>query len=284
MLPWSRGLRKEFLPLYDRGQNNAPVLKPIAHLVLEAFMDAGVSDVTLVVQPRDLALVQDYFTVDPSFLERHGHHPDRLAETRDFYAKLRELRLRYAVQPHPLGFGDAVMRSEPFVGTEPFLLQASDGVVLEAHRGAVHRAMAELLRAEDLDAVLLVRRVADPRRYGVIEGRPVGRYGAWRRLNVERMEEKPTHPRSHWAAAAVYAFSPRLFDALRHAKTKAPPGTELELTSGIQGLIANGGRVSALILEPATGWRSVGSPEGYLRALRATQARTFAPARAKLRR
>ena len=43
------------------------MLKPIAHLVLESFIGAGISDVTLVVQPRDLQFVQDYFTVDPSF-------------------------------------------------------------------------------------------------------------------------------------------------------------------------------------------------------------------------
>ncbi len=273
MLPWSRGLRKEFLPLYDRGRDGAPVLKPIAHLVLEAFMAAGVSDVTLVVQPRDLSLVQEYFTVDPSFLERHRHHPERVAETREFYTKLRDLRLRFALQPHPAGFGDAVLRSEPFVGNEPFLLQASDGIVLEPRRGAVHAAMASLLAQEDLDAVLLVRRVADPRRYGVVEGAAAGDFAGWRRLRVRAMEEKPSRPRSRWAATAVYAFSPRLFPALRLARARARAHSELELTSGIQELISQGDAVAALVLPDRNQWRSVGSPEGYLRTLRATEFR-----------
>ena len=35
MLPWTRGLRKEFLPLFDGGSvSGPPVLKPVAHLVL----------------------------------------------------------------------------------------------------------------------------------------------------------------------------------------------------------------------------------------------------------
>jgi dTDP-glucose pyrophosphorylase len=275
MLPWSRGLRKEFLPLYDRGLEGAPVLKPIAHLALEAFMAAGVSDVTLVVQPRDLALVQDYFTVDAPFLERHRHHPERLAETRDFYSKLRALRLRFAVQPHPAGFGDAVLRAEPFVGPRPFLLQASDGVILEPRWGSVHRTMARLLRRERLDAVLLVRRVRDPRRYGVVEGRATGRFEGRRRLIVTGMEEKPSHPRSAWAATALYAFTPRIFAALRDARKAGGAATEFELTSGIRKLLEDDGSVSALVLEPSSQWRSVGSPEGYFRALRATQARTF---------
>ncbi|MCI4362639.1 MAG: glucose-1-phosphate thymidylyltransferase, partial [Thermoplasmata archaeon] len=59
----------------------------------------------------------------------------------------------------------------------PFVLQAGDGVLLERQRGALLRAMGGLLEREHLDGVLLVRKVADPRRYGVVEGRPDGREG-----------------------------------------------------------------------------------------------------------
>ena len=41
-LPWSRGLRKEFLPLNDRAEHRRnPVLKPVADLVVEALAAAG---------------------------------------------------------------------------------------------------------------------------------------------------------------------------------------------------------------------------------------------------
>jgi glucose-1-phosphate thymidylyltransferase len=274
MLPWTRGLRKEFLPVYDRGRSDARVLKPIAHVVLETMMEAGVSDVTLVVQPRDLSFIQEYFTIDRSFLQRHGRHPERLAETREFYEKLRDLRIHYAVQPEPSGFGDAVLCSEPHVGGRPFLLQAADGVLLEPARGALPSAMGRLLVSEGLDAVLLGRHVADPRRYGVLEGVPAARWEGWRRLELTRMEEKPDRPRSHWAATAVYAFAPTLFDALRAVRRRAGGASELELTWGIQELVARGGRVAALLLDRPNAWRSVGSPEGYIRALRATHRRT----------
>jgi dTDP-glucose pyrophosphorylase len=270
LLPWSRGLRKEFLPLFDRGMNHAPVLKPVAHIVLETLAEAGISDVTLVVQPRDLSTVRNYFTTDRRFLERHNHHPDRLTETRRLHERLRRLRLRYAIQPVPIGFGDAVLRAERSVGGHPFLLHASDAILEEPDRGALPRAMGELLVSERLDAVLLVRRVADPRRYGVVEGRPSGRFRGWRRIEVSGMEEKPERPRSRWAATAVYAFSPRLFSALRRARRRTPTGAELEVTTGIQEMLRAGGRVSALVIDRPTAWRSVGSPEGYLRALRGT--------------
>jgi dTDP-glucose pyrophosphorylase len=273
MLPWTRGLRKEFLPLYDRGVGGAPVLKPVAHLALEALGAAGCDEITLVVAARDLVTAQNYFSVDRKFLRRHEHHRERLTETERLYETLGQIRLRYAVQTLPRGFGDAVLQAEPFVGGEPFLLHAADAALLEPERGHALRTMAALRDREDLDAVLLVRRVADPTRYGVIEARPAGREGPYRRFDVTGMEEKPERPKSAWAATAVYAFSPRIFPALREiARTERP--RELELTSSIAARIAAGGRVAALVLSPRLGeWRSVGSAEGYVRALNRTRAR-----------
>jgi UTP--glucose-1-phosphate uridylyltransferase len=271
MLPWSRSLRKEFLPLFDAGRERGPVLKPVAHLVVETLMGAGVKDLTLVVQPRDRETVANYFTVDPDLLRRVRRHPERLVETREFYEQLRSLRLHYAVQPKPAGFGEAVLRAASGVGDRPFLVHASDAFLDEPQRGALPRAMGRLLIDEELDGVLLVRRVKDPRRYGVIEGVPQGRYGRWRRLRVRGIEEKPERPRSHWAATAVYAFRPRLFEALRTVQRRRPRAPELELTWGIQQMIEEGGSVAALVAAPPAHWRSVGSPEGYFRALRATR-------------
>jgi len=272
MLPWTRGLRKEFLPLFDAGSSRGPpVLKPVAHLVLESMVEAGVSDVTLVVGARDVESVRNYFSVDRGFLRRHSDKADRIAETERFYRTLSGLHLHFAVQPAPRGFGDAVLRAQPFAGGAPFLLHAADAVLLEPRRGTLLRRLAALRDAEDLDAVLLVRSVADPSRYGVVEGTPAGRYEGLRRLRVTRMEEKPARPRSRWAATAAYAFSDRLFDALRHVRLAHHP-KELEVTDAIRWLLDHEGKVAALALTPPVGeWRSVGSPEGYLRALTRTR-------------
>ncbi len=275
MLPWTRGLRKEFLPLYDRGEGAHPVLKPVAHHVLETMVDAGITDITLVVGAKDRSFVRNYFTIDREFLARHAHHRDRLRETERFYRTLGWLRLRFAVQPAPRGFGDATLRAERYVRGGPFVLHAADAVLLEPHRGAVLHRMADRVAEGDVDAVLLVRRVKDPRRYGVVEGTAAGTWEGMRRLRVTGMEEKPEHPRSSWAATAVYAFSPRLFQALHGVVRQGRP-RELEVTDAIRWLLAHGGRVEAFVLSPAFGqWCSVGSPEGFVRALRRTHRRAL---------
>ncbi|HYK94056.1 MAG TPA: sugar phosphate nucleotidyltransferase [Thermoplasmata archaeon] len=271
MLPWTRGLRKEFLPLYDAVEGGPPVLKPVAHHVLESMAEAGVTDFTLVVGAKDRAFVQNYFSVDPRFLDRHAHHRERIRETERLYRTLGRVRIHFAVQPRPRGFGDAVLRAEPFVRGEPFLLHAADALLWERPRGAILRRLAARVTTGEVDAVLVVRRVADPRRYGVIEGRPAPRWEGMRRLTVERIEEKPDRPRSSWAATAAYAFTPKIFEALR-AVRRAHPSAELELTDAIQWLLSHGGRVEALVLTPRWGeWWSVGTPLGFVRALRRTE-------------
>ena len=90
-----------------------------------------------------------------------------------------------------------------------------------------------------------------------------------RRIDVRAMVEKPAHPRSHWAATAVYAFGPAIWRVLRARRARS---RELEVTDGIAALLAEGGRVAALVLDPRMGlWKSVGSPEGYAAALQVTR-------------
>ncbi len=98
-----------------------------------------------------------------------------------------------------------------------------------------------------------------------------GRVEDFRRLAVSGMEEKPAKPRSQWAATAVYCLTSRIFTELNQARAESPQ-SELELTTGIVRLIAAGARVEALIINPRFAeWRSVGSPEGYFRALQRTR-------------
>jgi len=270
MLPWTRGLRKEFLPLFDRGVNGEPIPKPVANMALESLVSAGVRKLVLVVSANDSALARKYFSVDRAFLSRHGGHPERLAETSALYRTLARLDLAFAVQRSPRGFGDAVLKSQPTIGSRPFVLHAGDAVLAEPHRGRLLRWMIRLRDREDLDAVLLARQVDHPTHYGVLEGSLTKSEGGGRRLIVRRIVEKPRRPRSHWAATALYCFSDRIYSALRE-RAKVDTKSELELTSGIQQLLSTGGSVEALILRAGEGqWFSVGSPEGYLRALEGT--------------
>ena len=224
MLPWSRGLRKEFLPLYDRvehrrtrpeagrppGRRGARGRGRRAHHDRRPAPGRRVRPELLQRRPR-------LPPPPPSHPGPPHRDPAILSDPRPGPVQLRLPASRAA------GFGDAVLQSEGVVGRNPFFLHAGDGIVLEPHRGAALRAMGQIREKEDLDAVLLVRKVADPRRYGVIEGVPDGKTGPYRRFRVTAMMEKPERPKTQWAATAVYAFGTRLYrPSRRSARNTAP--------------------------------------------------------------
>lgn len=270
MLPATRGLRKEMLPLFYRGRQGNPTLAPVAHLVVRTLHAAGVDDLTVIVSPDQEAVVR-YFQPDDAFIARHLHHPERLVETLALHHLLSEMEFHWVTQRAPKGFGDALLRARDRIGREPFVLHAADAVLWEPVPGRLPRAMDALRRKEGARVVLLVRRVPEPRNYGVVEGTWAGRIDGARYLRVTRMEEKPERPRSSWAATAVYAFAPEIFEALEAEARRRP--SELEVTSAISRLIQEGEKVFAVVLAPKEGqWLSVGSPEGYLRAVKRTYA------------
>ena len=118
MLPVTKGLRKEMLPLFYKGQGGVPVLAPVAHLVVNSLHAAGADHATMVVG-RDAEAILKYFTHDGSLLDRHAHHQDRLVETLALYDLLAQMQFTWVVQSKPAGFGDALLTAAPAIDGEP---------------------------------------------------------------------------------------------------------------------------------------------------------------------
>ena len=114
MLPVTLGLRKEMLPLFYRGQDNVPVLAPVAHLVVNGLYQAGVTDMTMVVG-KDVENVLRYFTPDIQVLMRHANQTERLVETVALHQMLRRIHFTWVVQSEPRGFGDALQSAEQII-------------------------------------------------------------------------------------------------------------------------------------------------------------------------
>jgi len=273
MFPATLGLRKEMLPLFYRGESGEATLAPVAHMAVSSLSRAGATDLTMVVG-RDVESVLRYFTPDSSVLRRHANHTERLVETIALHEMLSRIHFTWVVQNKPMGFGHALLSAAPAVGHEPFLLHAADAFLLERDQGHVLRMMSTLREKEGASVVLFVRRVADPRRYGVVTGNARGRWEGHSFLRVTEMEEKPEHPKSPWAATALYSFGEEIFGALKEIVAKTPG--ELEVTAGISHLIESGHKVLAIQCNPTREkWLSVGSPEGYFKALRQTYAKAM---------
>ena len=85
-------------------------------------------------------------------------------ELEEFYRKVESSVIAWINQPEPRGFGDAVLRAEPFVDNEPFLVHAGDTYVISRANSHIRR----LFRAYEAyrpSAMLTLKEVSDPRSF-----------------------------------------------------------------------------------------------------------------------
>lgn len=229
---------KALLPVFHNGDFT---LVPMIDIIMEKLRNVGISRFLIVLGRNGKPLI-DYL-MDKVFADNN------------------DISLALTFQSKPLGFGDAVLKAEDFVNSEPFFVHADDGILTTGYAEGV-----DLFHEIEPDALLFLREVSDPTRYGVAVVRPGGEYKGLKLLRVLHVEEKPREPKSNIAISAVYIFKRGIFDALRRVKNYSG---ELELTYGIEELIKGGGEVYGLLLNNDS-WLSIGDPYNYHETLMRT--------------
>jgi glucose-1-phosphate thymidylyltransferase len=227
ILSGGRGTRLRPLT-YTSAKQLVPVAnKPVLFYAIEALAAAGIRDIGMVVG-------------------------DTQAEIRSAVRDGGDwgVRVTYIEQDAPRGLAHAVLISEPFIGSDPFVMYLGDNLL---NKG-IGPFVEEFVRARPAAQILLAR-VPDPQMFGVAElcdGR------------VVRLIEKPKEPKSDLALVGVYMFSSAVFDAVKSIRPSSRD--ELEITDAIQTLIDRGLDVRPHIVDGW--WKDTGKLEDMLEANR----------------
>jgi len=260
LLPTTKEIPKEMLPIFVTGSHAERFLKPLVQVIFEQLYSVGIREYFFIVG-RGKRAIEDHFTPDIgfiNFLKERGKN-EHAKEIEKFYDMILNSVIVFLNQPEPKGFGDAVLRVKGIVD-ETFLVHAGDTYIASNNCEHFDRLL-EIHFNYGASATLLVMEVSDPRPYGVIGGKKAEE-DVW---FVEKVEEKPEKPWSNIAILPVYIFEPVIFDCL---SSIAPgKGGELQLTDGIGCLLQKNKKVMAVKLPNYIPRLDIGSPQTFWEAL-----------------
>ncbi len=161
------------------------------------------------------------------------------------------ISLQYVVQQHPRGLADAFLVGEKFIGKSPVCLILGDNFF----QGSGLEEKLQSGSENKNGASIFTYYVSNPSDYGVAT------------FNEERkiihLEEKPHHPKSHYAITGLYFYDN---DVIEMAKSLQPSArNELEITD-INKIYLSQGRLYSQHLGRGFMWYDVGTPDNLLNA------------------
>jgi UTP--glucose-1-phosphate uridylyltransferase len=259
LLPFSKEIPKEMSPILTRNSGDTVFVKPVIQAIFEQLYDCGIRDFLAVVG-RGKRAIEDHFTPDQAFvtfLREKGKNVDSLV---DFYDKITSSNLVFIIQAEPRGFGDAVLRTKDYVGSE-FLVHAGDTYLISPGNEYLDRLFTTH-KESNAEATILLQELKDPWNYGIVTGKDFSR-GV---MKIEKAIEKPSEFVSNTAIMPVYIFKESIFRALEN--TSPGKGGEIQLTDAIQRLISAGKKIMGVKLSDKDFRLDIGSPETLMNALK----------------
>jgi glucose-1-phosphate thymidylyltransferase len=223
LYPITRAVSKQILPLYD---------KPMIYYPLSALMLSGIREVLIISTPRDISLFKELFGSG----EWLG------------------MEFNYAVQQSPRGLADAFIVGEEFIGSSSCALVLGDNIFYgSGFSGIVKNAVSRIGKTGG--GTIFGYYVKDPCSYGVVEFDADGK--------ALSIEEKPTHPKSHYVVPGLYFYDN---EVLKIAKSIKPSARgEIEITSLNNEYLAKG-KLTVELLGRGMAWLDTGTYDGLLEA------------------
>lgn len=160
------------------------------------------------------------------------------------------IKLSYDVQPYPEGIAQAFIIAENFIGNDNVALIFGDNIF------SGNRFSETLKTCTNPDgAMVFAHHVPNPQDFGVVEFDQNGQ--------AVSVEEKPTHPKSHYAIVGIYCYDSSVVNIAKQVQPSARG--ELEITSVNEAYLRMG-KLNVTLLDSDTHWFDTGTVDSLSEA------------------
>ncbi|MBQ9348108.1 MAG: glucose-1-phosphate thymidylyltransferase RfbA [Oscillibacter sp.] len=222
LYPMTKPVCKPLLPVYD---------KPLIYYPLAILMQAGISDVLVIVPPGEEANFSALLGNGSQF----------------------GLNIFYTIQTRARGIADALLIGESFVGKDQLCLVLGDNIFY----GLALEKTLKKAASQTSGATVFGYWVENPRPFGVVEFDEDGR--------AISIEEKPVNPRSNYVIPGLYFYDQQAMEIARNLKPSARG--ELEITD-VNLEYLRRGQLQVVPLERGFTWLDAGTADSLLDAAR----------------
>lgn len=218
LYPLTKLINKHLLPIGRQ---------PMISYGIERLRSAGITDLLIVIGKMSAGLYADYIGNG----QKMG------------------VRVSFAVQEEAGGLAQALSLAEPYIAAdEKFVVLLGDNLFVDDLTPYVQSYKQQAPK----EARVLLKRVHDPRRYGV----PV--FDDEHRDRIVCIEEKPKRPRSAFCVTGIYMYDSSVFEYIREIKPSSRG--ELEITD-VNNLYATEGKLHYDLLQGW--WTDAGTFESF---------------------